>query len=85
MTVYKRASDRCTRKKLCLHGRAPAWRRENLVQFWQAIASGRSSEEAATEAGASTPLGPRCLTTLQVSLRHSRSLSTSSKLRFPVN
>jgi IS30 family transposase len=59
MSIYKRASDRCTRKRIRLPGRPPAWQRENLVQFWQAIASGRSSEEAAKEAGASAPLGPR--------------------------
>ena len=59
VTVYKRASDRCTRKKLRWPGRPPAWQRENLVQFWQAIASGRSSEESAMDAGASAPFGPR--------------------------
>ena len=59
MTVHKRASDRCTRKDLRSPGRPPAWQRENRRWFWQAIALGRSSEEAALDAGISTPLGPR--------------------------
>jgi len=59
MATHKRASDRCTRKKLCSPGRPPAWRRENHCRFWQAIAQGRTSEAAAADAGISTPLGPR--------------------------
>lgn len=59
MTVHQRASDRCTRKKLDSPGRPPAWQRENRFRFWQAIALGHSSEEAALDAGTSTPLGPR--------------------------
>ena len=59
MMVHKHASERCTRKKLRSPGRPPAWQRENFIQFWQAIALGRSSEEAAVDAGASAPLGPR--------------------------
>jgi IS30 family transposase len=59
MTVQKRDIIRCTRKKLRSPGRPPAWQRENLVQFWQAIALGRSSEDAAVDAGACAPLGPR--------------------------
>ena len=59
MTVQKPDTIRCTRKKLRSPGRPPAWQRENLLQFWQSIALGRSSEEAAVDAGASAPLGPR--------------------------
>jgi IS30 family transposase len=59
MTVQKRDTSRCTRKKIRSPGRPPAWQRENLVEFWQAIALGRSSEDAAVDAGASAPLGPR--------------------------
>lgn len=59
MTVHKRASDRCTRGKLRSPGRPPAWQREERVLFWRAIAVGRSSEEAAVDAGISAPLGPR--------------------------
>jgi len=55
----QRASDRCTRRKLRSPGRPPAWQRENHCRFWQAIAQGRTSEEAAADAGVSTPLGPR--------------------------
>ena len=47
------------RRKLRSPGRPPAWQRENHFRFWQAIALGRSSEEAAADAGVSTPLGPR--------------------------
>ena len=55
----QRASERCTRRKLRSPGRPPAWQRENRCRFWQAIAQGRSSEEAAKDAGISMPLGPR--------------------------
>jgi hypothetical protein len=59
MKDHRRASDRCTRNKLRSPGRPPAWQRENPCRFWQAIALGRSSEEAAADAGVSSPLGPR--------------------------
>jgi IS30 family transposase len=59
MTPYRHASDRCTRKKLRAPGRPPAWQRENHRRFWQAIALGRSSEEAAADARVSIPIGPR--------------------------
>jgi hypothetical protein len=59
MTAYRRDSDRCTRKKLRAPGRAPAWQRENHRRFWQAIALGRSSEEAAADARVSVSIGPR--------------------------
>lgn len=53
MMVHGRTAHRCTREKLRSPGRPPAWRRENYLLFWQAIALGRSSEEAAVEAGVS--------------------------------
>lgn len=59
MTVYRRASDRCTREKERSPGRPSAWQREERARFWQAIALGHSSEEAALDAGVSAPLGPR--------------------------
>jgi len=59
MKVYKRASDRCTRRKLRSPGHPPGWQRENLCRFWQAIAFGRSSEDAAVDAGVSAPVGAR--------------------------
>ena len=59
MKVHKRASDGCTRRKLHSPGRPPAWQRENQCRFWQAIACGRSSEEAALDAGVSAPVGAR--------------------------
>lgn len=59
MTVRKRATDRCTREKVRSLGRPFAWQREERSRFWQAIALGRSSEEAALDPGVSAPLGPR--------------------------
>jgi hypothetical protein len=59
MAVHKRAADRCTREKVGSPGRPSAWQREERGRFWQAIALGRSSEEAALDAEASAPLGPR--------------------------
>jgi IS30 family transposase len=40
-------------------GRPPGWRREHLQQFWDAIARGLSSEEAAIAAGLSPAVGGR--------------------------
>ena len=40
-------------------GRPPAGRREHRVRFWGAVARGRSSEEAAAEAGVSAPVAFR--------------------------
>ena len=40
-------------------GRPPGWQREQRQQFWEAIARGLSSEEAATEAGVSSAVGTR--------------------------
>jgi transposase-like protein len=55
----RRASKRYTREKLHSPGRPSAWLREHHCRFWQFIAQGRTSEEAAADAGISTPLGPR--------------------------
>ena len=59
MKVHKRASDRCVREKLRSPGHPPGWQRENLCRFWQAIAAGRTSEDAASDAGVSAPVGAR--------------------------
>ena len=59
MKVHKRASDRCTRSKLRSSGHPPGWRRDNVCRFWHAIACGRSSEDAAMDAGVSAPVGVR--------------------------
>lgn len=59
MKVHKRASDRCTRNKLRSPGHPPGWRRDNVCRFWHAIACGRSSEDAAMDAGVSAPVGVR--------------------------
>lgn len=59
MKVHKRASDGCTRRKMHSPCRPPTWQREHQRRFWQAIARGRSSEEAAIDAGVSAPVGVR--------------------------
>ncbi|MGD9714994.1 MAG: IS30 family transposase [Thermomicrobiales bacterium] len=59
MTAHRRASHRCTRGALRSPGRPPAWQRENRRRFWQAISLGYTSEDAARDAGVSSPLGPR--------------------------
>src|SRR5712692_4482321 len=60
MAVSKRRrSDRALRARMRSPGRPPVWRREHLQRFWEAIASGRSSEEAAATAGLSSAVGTR--------------------------
>ena len=59
MTVRRRRSDRSGRSKLHSPGRPDSARREELVRFWAAIATGRSSEDAARDAGVSPPVGSR--------------------------
>ena len=59
MKVHKRASDGCTRSKMRSPGQPSFWQRENQCRFWQAIAHGRSSAEAAIEAGVSASVGVR--------------------------
>jgi hypothetical protein len=49
MTTGKRNSERSARSKFCSPGRPPVWKRENLRRFWRAVASGLSSEAAATD------------------------------------
>jgi IS30 family transposase len=55
----KRRSELAGRKKLSSLGRPPVAIREDLVRFWAAIASGRSSEDAAAAVGVSMPVGSR--------------------------
>jgi IS30 family transposase len=59
MTTQKRRSDRCGRAPLLSPGRPPAARRENYQVFWGAIAAGRSTEDAALDAGVSPAVGGR--------------------------
>ena len=59
MTVRRRRSDRSGRSKLHSPGRPDSARREELVRFWAAISTGRSSEDAARDAGVSPPVGSR--------------------------
>ena len=59
MTVRRQRSDWSGRSKLHSPGRPDSARREELVRFWAAIATGRSSEEAARDASVSPPVGSR--------------------------
>jgi IS30 family transposase len=53
------ASELTGRPVMRSPGRPPLGRREHRVRFWAAIARGVSSEDAAVEAGVSTPVGVR--------------------------
>src|SRR3954463_10728906 len=59
MTVRKRRSDRSGRGALPSPGRPSVARREHHCQFWAAIATGCSSEDAAVGAGVSPAVGAR--------------------------
>jgi len=54
-----RRSDRALRLPMRSPGRPPGWRREHLQQFWEAIARGFSSEDAAIAVGLSPAVGGR--------------------------
>ncbi len=55
----RRRSDRALRGQLGSPGRPGVARREDRRRFWALIATGLSSEDAATGAGASQPVGSR--------------------------
>jgi IS30 family transposase len=57
--VRRRATDRAGRPPMRSPGRPSVGRREERQRFWQAIAAGRSSEEAAAAAGVSAAVGVR--------------------------
>ena len=59
MAIQKRRSDRCGRARLRSPGRPPAARRENYQRFWVSIAAGRSTADAALDAGVSPAVGGR--------------------------
>ena len=44
---------------MCSPGRPPGWRREHRQRFWEGVASGLSSEDAAVAAGVSPAVGSR--------------------------
>jgi IS30 family transposase len=56
---YRRQSDRAGRAKMRSPGRPSVAQREMRQQFWQAIALGQSSEQAAVACGVSPPVGAR--------------------------
>ena len=59
MSMKGRGSGRALRAALRSPGRPPVARRAELVRFWAAIAAGRTSEDAAREAGLSPSVGAR--------------------------
>lgn len=59
MARRQRRSDRSGRAPIFSPGRPSVARREDRRRFWELIALGRSSEDAAIEAGVSQPVGTR--------------------------
>jgi hypothetical protein len=59
MSARKQRSDRAGRPAMRSPGRPTAGRREHRQRFWEAIARGRVSEDAAAEAGVSAVVGVR--------------------------
>src|SRR5256885_16019204 len=59
MPRRNRALDRAAAAGTRSGGRPPAGRREHRVRFWEAIARGASSENAAVEAGVLPSIGVR--------------------------
>ena len=60
MGVGKRQQEiRAMRGQMWSPGRPSVARREDRVRFWRAIARGASTEDAAVEAGVSSPVGSR--------------------------
>jgi IS30 family transposase len=55
----RRRAGRALRPPMRSPGRPPGWRREHQQRFWEAIADGLSSEEAAAAAGLSPAVGTR--------------------------
>jgi IS30 family transposase len=59
MSTRQRRSNRAGRPAMRSPGRPTAGRRDHRQRFWAAIARGRSSEDAAAEAGVSAAVGVR--------------------------
>jgi transposase len=59
MSTRQRRSNRAGRPAIRSPGRPTAGRRDHRQRFWAAIARGRSSEDAAAEAGVSAAVGVR--------------------------
>ena len=55
----RRASDRACRAPMYSPGRPPVARREHRIRFWEGVARGLSSEQAAVQSGVSQPVGTR--------------------------
>jgi len=72
----RRRSDRALRPPMRSPGRPPGWRREHLQRFWEGIARGLSSEDAAAAVGLSPAVGARFF-------RHGGGMRTISTTRLP--
>jgi hypothetical protein len=59
MGTRRRASDRAIRPLMRSPGRPTVGRREHRVRFWEGIARGATSVDAAAEAGVSAVVGVR--------------------------
>lgn len=55
----RRRSDRASRARMRSPGRPTVGRREHRLRFWEGVARGLSSEDAAAESGVSQPVGTR--------------------------
>ena len=55
----RRGADRALRRRMRSPGRPPVGRREHRQRFWEEVARGLSSEEAAVAAGVSPAVGAR--------------------------
>jgi IS30 family transposase len=58
-TRERQRAIRAMRGPMRLPGRPPGWRREHRQRFWEAIAGGASSEDAAVLAGVASAVGTR--------------------------
>ena len=57
--IRRRGADRVLRRRMRSPGRPPVGRREHRQRFWEEVARGLSSEEAAVAAGVSPAVGAR--------------------------
>ena len=57
--IRRRGADRALRRRMRSPGRPPVGRREHRQRFWEEVARGLSSEEAAVAAGVSPAVGAR--------------------------
>ena len=64
-------------------GRRPGWRREHRKRFWEAIASGLSSEEAAEVVGLASAVGTGYVNAMSTSPGSWRTLTKVDQVMGP--